>query len=124
MATTYTSTLEIRCWKQHTCAACGALYSYLFVRKITGSGSTADRARVKAQANVSKAMATDVDVQPCPTCGLVQPDMIGQQRARRHKTVFWIALILLVALIILRLTNVLQADVATWALVGICAVSA
>ena len=84
MAKTYTSTIAVSCWKEHTCIRCGAVYAYEFVRNIKGQGSTEAKASLKAQAAADKAIRRDVDMQPCPTCGLYQPDMVGQQRARRH----------------------------------------
>jgi hypothetical protein len=84
MATTYTSTIQLRCWKQHTCVACGGGYRYELIRVIRGSARSAEGARAAAQKNFQKTLATDTDLQPCPTCGLHQPDMIGQRRAKRH----------------------------------------
>src|SRR5436853_504400 len=84
MATTYTSTIEVNVWKEHTCAACGGVYRYLFKRKKSGQGRSPDAARAAAQAAVVKALAHEVDLQPCPGCGLYQPDMIGTRKARRH----------------------------------------
>ena len=105
MATTYTSTIQLRCWKQHSCVACGGNYLYELVRTIKGSAGSADRARANAQKNVQKALASDTDLHPCPTCGLHQPDMIGQRRARRHWIMFWCALPVAALLLILVATH-------------------
>lgn len=124
MGKTYTSTIDVRCWKEHTCAGCGTPYSYEFVRKISGTGPTADKASVNARAAVDRALRDDCDPQPCPTCGLYQPDMIAKRRAKVAKLTFWLALIALGVVLILRATDVLQANVATWAAVAVCLVAA
>ena len=67
MATTYTSTVQLRCWKQHTCVGCGGSYLYELIRTIQGSAGNADAARANAQKNVQKAIARDTDLHPCPT---------------------------------------------------------
>jgi hypothetical protein len=124
MAKSYTATINLRTWKEHTCSCCNAVYSYLLIRRVTGSGPTVEKAQVAANKNLAKAIQRDVDLQPCPTCGLVQPDMIGQQRARAHIWIFSLALIVFIALIILRATNVLRANEATIAAIVICAIVA
>ena len=86
MAKTYTSTLQIRCWKHHKCIGCNGSYAYEFIRKITGTGRTAEKATAASKANAEKALKRDTDLHPCPTCGLYQPDMIGQRRAKRSAT--------------------------------------
>src|SRR5689334_13440122 len=124
MAKTYTSTIQIDCWKEHTCAACGSVYSYHFKRTARGQAGNADKATQNARANATKIMERDVDLQPCPGCGLYQPDMIGQTRAKRHKVVFWLMIVAAIVLLVLRGTDVLRADTATWAAVGLCALAA
>ncbi len=124
MAKTYTSTFQIRCWKHHKCVGCGGSYAYEFVRKVTGAGRTADKAAAKAKANAEKALARDTDLHPCPTCGLFQPDMIGQRRARTGWLVFWLALIAFGTALILGAANVIQHHTLTWVLVGIAGAAA
>ena len=113
MATTYTSTIEVKCRKEHTCLGCGAVYSYPFFRKVKGQGGSAERAKIVAQKNVAAVLEREVDLQPCPTCGLYQPDMIGQQRRRRHVIITWIGLVTLTALLIVRLAYGMRANEAT-----------
>jgi hypothetical protein len=124
MATTYTSTITIQCWKEHTCAGCGAVYAYPFTRKVTGSSGNAEKARVNAQAKVATTLAREVDQHACPSCGLYQLDMIGQQRAKRHWLVFWLALVALAVLIIMRAAYGIQSNLATWALVVVAGIAA
>ena len=110
MASRYTSSTNIRCWKRHTCVSCGGEFSYLFVRKVTGTARTAAGATIAAEKNVKKTLADDVDSQPCPTCGIFQPDMIGQRRAKRQKWLFAISVAALIVLLALSGSHVLQDD--------------
>ena len=114
MATTYTSTIEINVWKEHTCVGCGGAYRYLFKRKKSGSGGTPAAAQANARKAVVNALAHEVDMQPCPGCGLYQPDMIGAARARRHWWVFAATLVVLLTLLILALAEVLAYSTAAW----------
>src|ERR1700682_3888884 len=91
MATTYTSTVEVKVWKGHTCCRCGQPYRYLCERKKKGQGKNPAAASAAAQKAVVAALAYEVDQQPCPTCGLYQPDMVAALRRRRHWYVFWLA---------------------------------
>src|SRR5438105_3171170 len=100
MATTYKSTIEVRCWKEHTCVNCGGTFAYLFVRKVTGRAPTAEAATTCARAAALKAIQNEVDLHPCPACGLYQPDMVGAKRARRHWMLLWATLGLLAWLLI------------------------
>jgi hypothetical protein len=84
MATTYRASGKVHCWKQHTCAGCGALFRYLFDRTVQGSGPTQDSARVNLQASVKHTLRTEVDQHPCPSCGVFQPEMIGGARKGSH----------------------------------------
>jgi hypothetical protein len=124
MGKTYTSTIEVACFKEHTCTCCGAVYSYNLQRTVKGTAATADKATANAQKAAALALEREVDLEPCPTCGLLQPDMIGQRRVGRHKTVFWVALIVFAAIIIMRAAYLIQADIAIWAAVAACAAAA
>ncbi len=124
MAKMHTSTIEIQCWKQHTCVGCGAKFAYEFTRKVAGQGATEEKASQKAHAAAEKALARDVDMQPCPTCGMYQPDMIGRQRFRRHLLVFLLAAAALAVVAILRAAYAIQADTATWLAVAGCGLAA
>ncbi len=119
MATTYTSTIEINVWKEHTCVGCGGAYRYLFRRKKSGSGGTPAAAQANAKKAVVNALANEVDMQPCPGCGLYQPDMIGAARARRHWWVFGATCVALLALLILALTEVLAYSTAAVVAAGV-----
>lgn len=126
MATTYTSKIDLRCWKEHTCIGCNAAYAYELIRQIKGTGSTAAAAEASAKVAVHRAVERDTDLEPCPTCGLYQPDMIGQRKASKNLAVFWLALIAFAIILIVCGANGLQADLVTWVAViaggaaGIC----
>jgi hypothetical protein len=116
MSTTYTSTIEVNVWKEHTCSCCGTKYRYLFKRTKQGSGATPDAATTNAHNAVIKALEHEVDMQPCPGCGSYQPDMIGNQRSGRHWWVFWCGLPVLALVVILSWADILSASTAGWTL--------
>ena len=114
MATTYTSTIEVNVWKEHTCISCGTIFRYLFKRKKTGQGGTEAVAEAAARKAVVDALANEVDMQPCPGCGLYQPDMIGNVRRRRHWYLFWAVVPVVALVLILALADVLAFSTAAW----------
>src|SRR5438128_2499215 len=97
MGTTYRATIKFNVWKQHTCVHCSGKYRYLLNRTTTGTGATESAASAAAEANVLRALTNDVDMHPCPSCGIYQPDMVAVRRGRAH---LWVFLGLLLALII------------------------
>ncbi len=120
MATTYKSTIEINVWKEHACIGCGGRFRYLFKRKKTGQGGTPDAASAAARKAALKALEHEVDMHPCPGCGLYQPDMVGSRRSTRHWWVIAVTSILLLVLMILMLSDVMLAGMAAWAAAAIC----
>jgi hypothetical protein len=124
MSTTYTSTVEVNVWKEHTCAQCGTVYRYLFKRTKQGQGATPDAAAQAAHNAVVDALAKEVDLQPCTGCGAYQPDMIAAQRSSRHWWGFWIGLVPFLTIFILVLSDVLAKSTAAYALAGTLAVLA
>jgi hypothetical protein len=121
MATTYTSTLHVSVWKEHTCAACGARFRYLFQRKKAGQGNTPEAAEAAARNAVVQALEHEVDMHPCPACGRYQPDMIAVRRRRWHWYLFWIALPVLVLLVILGGAHAIPYALAGYLAAGWCA---
>lgn len=124
MATTYTSTVELRCWKQHTCVACGGRYRYELIRSVRGTGGSAEAARSAAQKAVRSTLETDTDLQPCPTCGLHQPDMIAQRRSSRHWIVLASVFVVAAVLLILVASYTVQFYVVTYLAAFVCAAAA
>jgi hypothetical protein len=122
MGTTYTSTIHINVWKEHTCVRCGRVFRYLFKRKKTGSGATPDKAAAAARAAVEKALAHETDLQPCPGCGLYQPDMIGNQKARRHRWVVFAALLAVALPLILYATDLVAGPAAAYLAAALCGI--
>lgn len=124
MGKQFTTTITARCQKEHTCVCCGAVYSYPLTRKVTGTAPNAEQSAANAESAASKAMTNEVDAVPCPTCGLLQPDMVGQRRARVFRRVFWLGLIAFVTLVSLCAANVVQMNVSVWVGAAACAVAA
>jgi hypothetical protein len=121
MATTYRSTITVNVWKQHTCVHCGGTFRYLFKRKKTGQGASPDAASANARTAVVHALAHEVDMQPCPGCGLYQPDMVGSERSRRHWYLFWASLVLLALPLLLGATDLLSFSTTSLIGGGVCA---
>lgn len=80
MATTHT----LECWKQHKCVGCGGIFRYRLQRSTTRKGSTPEAAAQDAQTELRRVIKNAVDPRPCPSCGALQPEMIGQRSARAH----------------------------------------
>jgi hypothetical protein len=122
MATTYKSTIEINVWKEHACIGCGSRFRYLFKRKKTGQGGSPEAASAAARLAVMNALENEVDMHPCPGCGLYQPDMVGSRRTTRHWWTLAAAWAALLLVLILRLTDVVPANTAALAAAAACAV--
>ncbi len=119
MGTTYSSTININVWKEHTCVRCGRVFRYLFQRKKTGQGATPDKASAAAHAAVVKALAHETDLHPCPGCGLYQPDMIGARKARRHGWMILVTLVCVGLPLILYAADVLTASATAFLTAGL-----
>ena len=125
MAKTYTSTAVVRCAKEHTCAGCGTAYEYELVRTVKGSSRRSPEAATRqARAAVDRTVRRAVNAEACPACGLVQPDMVGQQRYARHLWVAAVAVVAAVVVLCIRGADNLAAIPATWILAAIAAVAA
>jgi hypothetical protein len=74
--------------KEHVCVNCGCVYRYHLIRKKSGRGATVEAAEFTAKAAANRAAETEVDREPCPECGLYQPDMIGRPRAWAHLMIY------------------------------------
>jgi hypothetical protein len=116
MSTTYTSTIEVNVWKEHTCVTCGTKYRYLFKRTKQGQGATPDVAATNAHHSVVKALEHEVDMQPCPGCGTYQPDMIASQRSGRHWITFWLTVPVVGLILLFACFDVFSTMTAAWLL--------
>ncbi|RKH73102.1 hypothetical protein D7X96_03355 [Corallococcus interemptor] len=92
MATTYKATSELNCWKQHLCHGCGGIYRYLLTRKLMGKGASPEAASRALHAQLELASKEEVDLRPCPHCGLFQPEMVNSRRRAVHT---WTMLLML-----------------------------
>lgn len=119
MGTTYTTTVSLCCGKEHKCAGCGSTYAYVLKREVKGQGASSEASEKAASKNFDKALEREVDAQPCPTCGLYQPDMVASRLGPRHIAVFIVAAICLVVLMILHLASGVRDDVLVWWMVGV-----
>jgi hypothetical protein len=120
MATTYKSTIEVNVWKEHACIGCGSRYRYLFKRKKTGQGGSPQVAEAAARKAVLNALQNEVDMHPCPGCGLYQPDMVGSRRSKWHWWLIGVSGVVLLLVLILLLTDVMAASTAAWTATGAC----
>jgi hypothetical protein len=100
MPVVVTASITARCWKQHTCTACGCVYRYVFERTASASGSLATDTRGKAARKIVKKITDGVDECPCPTCGVVQPDMVARGKITWHTTFTVISAILLLLIVL------------------------
>ena len=98
MATTYKAKAQRVCFKQHTCLACGSVYRYRFTRSVEASAATQQAAQVEADKKLQTALDTTFDPRPCPVCGLIQPEMVGQERADKHGCMLGLAFLLVMLL--------------------------
>jgi hypothetical protein len=120
----YKFTMSLRCWKEHTCIGCSGAYAYELMRRVEGTGRTAEQAQAAARAAARRTMERDTDLEPCPMCGLYQPDMIAQGRAKVDKAIFCIAFIVFPIILLLRCSDAVQSDIATWTATVACALGA
>jgi hypothetical protein len=118
LGTYYQATIEIRCWKEHTCVGCNGTFAYLFTRQIGAQGGTPEAANEAARQNALNTIQREVDPQPCPHCGLFQPEMVAHTRTPTYWTVFWVFTVVLAAVLICYLADLFRTDMLTWVLGG------
>jgi hypothetical protein len=75
------SVVKLAAWKKQTCLYCGCLFRYRLKREGRGSGATGPDADREATRRAARRIGKESDPHPCPSCGYVQPDMIGNRRA-------------------------------------------
>ncbi|MBS2034117.1 hypothetical protein JST97_03970 [bacterium] len=80
----YNASVTANCWKVHTCVNCSTIFRYFMTRKCTSQGGTADQARANLSKAVVDALTNGVDHHGCPTCGMVQPEMVSAARVGRY----------------------------------------
>ncbi len=124
MATNFTVGRTIECWKKHACAGCGCEYRYKFVRKLTAQGNSERAALDALNKKIDSAVGAEVEKRPCPTCGRVQPDMVGQEKAAAHAVTSVLAVLLVAIPIVLGATYVIGGNVPAFIVAGILGLAA
>ena len=118
MDVVHTATIEVKCWKEHTCKGCNGAFAYLFVRRVSGTAGTEEEATEAARTAAVTAVAAEVDMRPCPSCGLFQPDMIAARRLAWHWLFLVLAVVALIALLICYLADWAAMDLLVWIAAG------
>jgi hypothetical protein len=121
MAKRYTASLDFKCWKEHTCSCCGGVYTYMLQRKLTGQAASEPGARKNLDKMIQWTAKHDSDMQPCPTCGYYQEDMVGKGLRSARKGLFWAALLPVILILIFRGSDLMQSGTVTWIAVGFAA---
>jgi len=90
----YTASLTVSVLKQHSCVNCGAVFRYVMTRDIEGAGGSEEKAQQNLASKIETTTQREVDMHPCPTCGMVQPEMVGAARKPSHYwQAFFVALV-------------------------------
>lgn len=80
----YTASATVNALKVHACVNCAAVFRYVMTRDCQGQGGTEEKAQQALAGVVESTMRSGVDTHPCPTCGMVQPEMVGAVRKPSH----------------------------------------
>ncbi len=115
------------CWREHICGACGCTFRALLEASATTDYATPTEARLAALEAAEKLLQEAVAVQPCPSCGLYQPDMVAYTPMRTHRkwATITAAVILPLALIAgPQSAGGIMADLLTIAVTILCAAAA
>jgi hypothetical protein len=117
MARGYNATLDVKCWKEHTCCYCAAPYRYLIQKKQVGYGASQADAASAAKTAAVRGLRRALPMYPCPACGHFQPDMIGALRLRRHVLLLLITGGFFLIVFVLGMWEVLPGALALWLLI-------
>src|SRR5438270_7840101 len=103
----FKATVEIARWKEHVCVGCGSTFRYLIKREQTAQGPSAGAAEDAARRAAADWIDKDVEIEPCPACGMYQPDMVAAGIATGHGCLSaFLALLLFVLAVLAGLTNI------------------
>jgi hypothetical protein len=94
--TYYKASVRAKCWKQHTCSACGCVYRYKFEQSAEATGGLPEMASEAARKKVTEGLKSGSKPCPCPCCGLVQPDMVARSKLLWHSILACVPLVLLI----------------------------
>jgi hypothetical protein len=93
--TYYKASARGRCWKQHTCCACGCVYRYKYEQSAEATGGLAEIARENVEKKLVEELKKGIKSCPCPGCGLVQPDMAAKSKILWHSILACVPFVLL-----------------------------
>jgi hypothetical protein len=88
---TYTATASGSVRRHERCVGCSCVFEYSITREVQGGGhapfflggaGAAEDARMRACANLKRALDEAVEPIHCPTCGIFQPHMVEVLRQR------------------------------------------
>jgi len=114
MARGYSVTLDVKCWKEHTCCYCGAAYRYRVQKKKIGQGNSQEAAAAAATGAAIRALRNESELRPCPGCGHYQPEMIGARRLVRHGFLVLFAGSALLTFLLLGACDLVPNSVSLW----------
>ncbi len=80
----YNATADYTVRKVHTCVHCDGSFGYVMKRSLTGTGASAEQAQENLKNTARNVLETNVDTHPCPTCGMVQPEMMAARNTWRY----------------------------------------
>jgi hypothetical protein len=124
MARGYNATLDVKCWKEHTCCYCAAPYRYLVQKRQLGHGASQAEAVGNAKTAAVRALRGELPMMPCPACGNYQPDMIGAGRLRRQLWLLPYIGTVFFGLLVLGAWDLLPGALALWLMIVCAAVAA
>lgn len=93
----YTTSVSGSTTRHERCVGCSCLFEYEITREATGGGHSpfflnntgaAASARIRARANLNRALHEAIEPVHCPTCGIFQPEMarvLREQRGERYE---------------------------------------
>ena len=112
-------TVEIKCWKEHTCVGCGGVFRYRMKWQQAGEGPTEEAAEVAARKVAMDSVKERVEMYPCPSCGRYQPDMVADTHSALHTLLVVVLTIALGILLALFVFGYIPRDLVTWVALGL-----
>jgi hypothetical protein len=84
MAKYYQTKLSGRARKKYTCCACGCAYAADVERAAAATGGLQAIAHERAARQLTERLKSAMDLQPCPTCGLIPPLAVARKTEYVH----------------------------------------
>jgi hypothetical protein len=91
---TYTATVSGSATRREQCVGCSCVFTYVITREVAGGGHSAfylnnagaaASAKMRAHANLNRALHQAIEPVHCPACGIFQPEMVRVLRERHGK---------------------------------------